>query len=153
MKLTVNDEVHTIPIEWRSERLLFILREVFGLTGAKYGCGIGQCGACTVIVDGEAQRSCLLTASSLGKADIRTIEGLVASDGSLHPVQQAWLDEAVSQCGYCQAGQIMSAVALLAKKSSPDDAAINEAMEGNLCRCGTYQRIRKAVKRASGSTA
>ncbi len=153
MKLTVNDEVHAIPAGWQSESLLFVLREVLGLVGAKFGCGVGQCGACTVIVDGQAQRSCLLAASDLAAAEIRTVEGLAGADGVLHPVQQAWLDEAVPQCGYCQAGQIMSAVALLAQNPSPDDAAIEAAMEGNLCRCGTYQRIRNAVKRVAGSAA
>lgn len=150
MKLTVNDEPKLIPAEWQQESLLFVLREYLGLTGAKYGCGVGQCGACTVIIDGQAQRSCITNASAVVDAKIVTIEGLGGKE-RLHPVQQAWLDETVVQCGFFQAGQIMSAVALLAENSSPDDAAIDEAMEGNLCRCGTYQRIRNAVKRASRS--
>ena len=152
MKLTVNDEPKLIPAEWQQESLLFVLREYLGLTGAKYGCGVGQCGACTVIINGQAQRSCITDASAVVDAKIVTIEGLGGKEG-LHPVQQAWLDETVVQCGYCQAGQIMSAVALLAENSSPDDAAIDEAMEGNLCRCGTYQRIRKAIKQATGNAA
>ena len=119
-----------------------------GLRGAKFGCGVGLCGACTVLVDGLAQRSCLLKAADLADTKITTLEGLSHGD-ELHPVQRAWLDESVPQCGYCQAGQIMAAVALLRVNPSPRDADINTALNGNLCRCGTQQRIRRAVHRAA----
>lgn len=127
--------------------LLWVLRDELNLKGAKYGCGMGLCGACTVHVNGEAVRSCVLKASAASGAKITTIEGL-SPDGS-HPVQVAWHDLDVPQCGYCQAGQIMSACALLAKKSNPRDADIDAAMSGNLCRCGTYVRIRAAVHKAA----
>jgi len=147
---TLNGQTRDVPEAWADEPLLYLLREHFGLKGAKFGCGVGQCGACTVIVDGAAVRSCVLPASAARGSDVRTIEGL-AQGGTLHPVQEAWLEEAVPQCGYCQAGQIMSAVALLDTTSRPSDAGINAAMDGNLCRCGTYGRIRKAIARASES--
>lgn len=127
--------------------LLWVLRDVLGLTGTKYGCGIGQCGACTVHVDGVAQRSCLLPISTVADKSVTTIEGLAA--GELHPLQRAWIAEGVPQCGYCQSGQIMSAAALLAKVSAPSEQEVDEAMRGNLCRCGTYQRIRRAIQRAA----
>jgi aerobic-type carbon monoxide dehydrogenase small subunit (CoxS/CutS family) len=127
--------------------LLWVLRDSLGMTGTKFGCGIGQCGSCTVHVDGEALRSCLEAVSGLAGKSITTIEGL-ADDGS-HPVQKAWIAEQVPQCGYCQSGQIMTAAALLAKKPNPTDADIDEAMT-NLCRCGTYQRIRRAIHTAAG---
>jgi aerobic-type carbon monoxide dehydrogenase small subunit (CoxS/CutS family) len=127
--------------------LLWVLRDALGMTGTKFGCGIGQCGSCTVHVDGEALRSCLEAVSGLAGKSITTIEGL-ADDGA-HPVQKAWIAEQVPQCGYCQSGQIMTAAALLAKKSNPTDADIDEAMT-NLCRCGTYQRIRRAIHTAAG---
>jgi isoquinoline 1-oxidoreductase alpha subunit len=127
--------------------LLWVLRDILGLKGTKYGCGAGQCGACTVHLDAEPARACLVTASDVGTRKITTIEGLSA-DGS-HPVQRAWVELDVPQCGYCQAGQIMSAVALLNEKPSPTDAEIAAAMDGNLCRCGTYLRIRAAIKKAS----
>lgn len=127
--------------------LLFALREVLGLTGPKYGCGIGQCGACTVHLDGQAVRSCQLPVSSIEGRVITTIEGL-SSDGT-HPVQRAWEEIDVAQCGYCQAGQIMSAAALLAETPSPTDDEISRGMNGNLCRCGTYVRIRRAIHRAA----
>ena len=123
------------------------MREEIGLTGTKFGCGIAVCGACTVHVNGQAVRSCSVTAASVDGADITTIEGLSAD--SRHPVQQAWLAEEVPQCGYCQSGQIMSAAALLKANPHPADAAIDTAMAGNLCRCGTYQRIRAAIKAAA----
>ena len=124
--------------------LLWILRDHLGLTGAKYGCGIGQCGTCTVHIDGEAMRSCALPVSAIGKAPVITIEGLSTKQGE-HPVQEAWHEVDVPQCGYCQTGQIMSAAALLKKNPSPSDADINSAMAGNICRCGTYNRIREAI--------
>jgi isoquinoline 1-oxidoreductase alpha subunit len=123
--------------------LLWILRDHLGLTGSKYGCGIGQCGACTVHLGGEAMRSCALPISAVGKAAVTTIEGL--SKIGDHPVQQAWNEVDVPQCGYCQAGQIMSAAALLKKNPAPSDADINTAMAGNICRCGTYNRIKEAI--------
>ncbi|HEX4975872.1 MAG TPA: (2Fe-2S)-binding protein [Pseudomonadales bacterium] len=127
--------------------LLWALRDRLGLTGTKFGCGMGLCGACTVHVNGQAVRSCLTPVSSLSGVEVRTIEGLSA-DAS-HPVQQAWKIENVVQCGYCQSGQIMSAAALLQQNSQPSDADIDQAMSGNLCRCGTYQRIRKAIHLAA----
>ena len=127
--------------------LLWYLRDVLGLTGTKFGCGMALCGACTVHINGEATRSCITPISSVAGKKVTTIEGLSA-DGT-HPVQVAWMAEDVPQCGYCQSGQIMSAVALLSKKSSPTDADIDDAMSGNICRCGTYQRIRKAIHRAA----
>ena len=129
--------------------LLWVLRDTLQMTGTKFGCGMMLCGACTVHINGEASRSCMTPIASIAGKQITTIEGL-SGDGS-HPVQKAWMEEDVPQCGYCQSGQIMSAVALLAKKSDPSDADIDEAMSGNICRCGTYQRIRKAIHRAAGS--
>jgi len=129
----------------REMPLLWYLRDHAGLTGTKYGCGAGLCGACTVLVDGEAQRSCLLPVSAVEGRAITTIEGLAGSE--LHPVQQAWLEEDVPQCGYCQAGQILAAVALLRRNPRPDDDAIESIT--NLCRCGTYVRIRRAIARAA----
>ena len=149
MKIQVNGSEHPVPGEWQAESLLYFLREKLGLVGAKFGCGVGDCGACTVIVDGEAMRSCQLPVDGLEGAAIRTIEGLAGASADLHPVQRAWLDEAVPQCGYCQAGQIMSAVALLEQTPNPGDPEIEAAMEGNLCRCGTYRRIRRAIHRAA----
>lgn len=149
MDLKINDRPHPIPPEWQAETLLAVLREHLGLVGAKFGCGVGQCGACTVLVDGAAERSCLIGVEDAVGRDIVTVEGLAAEDGRLHRVQRAWLDEAVPQCGYCQTGQIMSAVALLRRKARPSDAEIDEAMAGNLCRCGTQQRIRRAIHRAA----
>ena len=127
--------------------LLWVLREKLGLTGTKYGCGIAVCGACTVQVDGQAVRSCVTPASAVAGKKVTTIEGL--SEKTDHPVQRAWIELDVPQCGYCQSGQIMSAAALLASKPSPTDADIDDAMAGNICRCGTYQRIRAAIHRAA----
>lgn len=127
--------------------LLWALRDALGLTGTKYGCGIGACGACTVHVDDQPTRACLTPLESVAGRAVTTIEGLGA--GGLHAVQQAWMDENVPQCGYCQAGQIMSAAALLARNPSPTDEDIDNAMAGNLCRCGTYPRIRQAIRRAA----
>jgi len=131
--------------------LLWTLRENLGLTGTKFGCGIAQCGACTVHVDGQPIRSCITPTGSVKGKRITTIEGLSAN-GS-HPLQKAWIAEEVPQCGYCQSGQIMSAAALLATKPKPSDADIDAAMSGNICRCGTYQRIRRAIHRAAGNLA
>jgi isoquinoline 1-oxidoreductase subunit alpha len=129
--------------------LLWVLRDTLQLTGTKFGCGTGFCGACTVHLDGSAVRSCLTQVSTVSGKSITTIEGLSAN--GLHPVQQAWIAEEVPQCGYCQTGQIMSATALLAKNPQPSDEQITQAMNGNLCRCGTYERIRKAIHRAAGT--
>ncbi|MEM8768169.1 MAG: (2Fe-2S)-binding protein [Pseudomonadota bacterium] len=129
--------------------LLWVVRERLGLTGTKFGCGIAQCGACTIHLNGRPIRSCVTPVSAAQGGEVLTIEGL-AENGQLHPVQQAWIDHQVPQCGYCQSGQIMSAVALLAENPNPDDAAINAAMNGNVCRCGMYSRIRKAIKTAAG---
>lgn len=129
--------------------LLWVLRDRLDLRGTRYGCGAGLCGACTVHLDGEAVRSCLVPLQDVGGRIVVTIEGL--DPEGAHPVQRAWIDEDVPQCGYCQSGQIMAAAALLAREPSPDDAAIEEALAGNLCRCGTYGRIRAAVRRAAGS--
>jgi len=128
--------------------LLWVLRDMLGLTGAKFGCGIGACGACTVLVDGEETRSCSTTIAEIGKKKIVTIEGL--SKDRSHPLQKAWIEHDVPQCGYCQTGQIMAAASLLKKKPKPTDADIDEAMGGHICRCGTYQRIREAIKIAAG---
>jgi isoquinoline 1-oxidoreductase alpha subunit len=128
--------------------LLWVLRDIIGLTGTKYGCGIAQCGACTVHVDGKPMRSCVLPVGALNGRTITTIEGIAASPAGAK-VQKAWLDLEVIQCGYCQSGQIMSAAALLASTPSPDDSDINAAMSGNICRCGTYVRIREAIKLAA----
>lgn len=144
----LNGAQHDLPEAWADETLLHLLREHFQLKGAKLGCGVGVCGACTVIVDGEAVRSCTFPASALESVEVRTIERL-ADDDRLHPVQEAWLAESVPQCGYCQAGQIMSAVALLEGTPNPSDEDVETAMDRNLCRCGTYVRIRNAIARAS----
>jgi isoquinoline 1-oxidoreductase alpha subunit len=147
MKLTVNGTTHdlTAPAEMP---LLWALRDLLGLTGTKFGCGSGFCGACTVHIDGVPARSCSVAAGAVEGKSITTIEGL-GHDGQDHPVQQAWVELNVPQCGYCQAGQLMSAAALVEKTRVPSDAEIDAAMSGNLCRCGTYGRIRAAVKRAA----
>jgi isoquinoline 1-oxidoreductase alpha subunit len=128
--------------------LLWALRDVAGLTGTKFGCGIAQCGACTVLVDGQPVRSCVTPVSSV-TGEITTIEGIAAQDGTLSAVQQAWVEGQVAQCGYCQSGQVLAATALLKTNPSPSDADIDEAMSGNLCRCGTYPRIRAAIHAAA----
>jgi isoquinoline 1-oxidoreductase subunit alpha len=147
VKFTLNGKAHSVDVEPRMP-LLWILRDTLGMTGTKFGCGGGFCGACTVHVDGQPRRSCQTLASSLNGKSVTTIEGLSA-DGVSHPVQRAWIEEDVPQCGYCQSGQIMTAAALVAKAPNPSDADIDEAMHGNLCRCGTYQAIRKAVHTAA----
>ncbi|MFN4277622.1 MAG: (2Fe-2S)-binding protein [Ferrovibrio sp.] len=148
MQLSVNGRTVVIPDARAGDPLLWVLREHLGLVGTKFGCGQGLCGACTIHVGGTAVRSCQIAAADAAGQAIVTIEGLAGDDGVLHPVQQAWIEESVPQCGYCQAGQIMSAAALLQATPRPDDAAIDAAMAGNLCRCGTYARIRKAILRA-----
>ena len=148
IQLLINNTPHEVDIA-SDTPLLWVLRDRLNLTGTKYGCGLGLCGACTVHLDGEAVRSCQTEVSSVGGKKITTIEGL--STDSSHPVQQAWVAEQVPQCGYCQCGQIMSAAALLAKTPHPTDDQIDNAMMGNLCRCGMYQRIRRAIQRAAQS--
>jgi isoquinoline 1-oxidoreductase subunit alpha len=143
---TLNGKTQTVDVS-PGMPLLWVLRDTLNMTGTKFGCGMALCGACTVHINGEATRSCTTPISSVAGKKVTTIEGLSA-DGT-HPVQVAWMAEDVPQCGYCQSGQIMSAVALLAKKSNPTDADIDDAMSGNICRCGTYQRIRKAIHRAA----
>lgn len=146
--LNVNGRDLAVDVETDTP-LLWVLRDVLGLTGTKYGCGIGQCGACTVHLDGVPIRSCSTSVSEAFGKRVTTIEGLSANGD--HPLQRAWIAENVSQCGYCQSGQLMSAAALLAKKPKPTDADIDEAMGGNLCRCGTYVRIRRAIHAAAGA--
>ena len=149
MELRINAQARTVPPEWQDDSLLHVLREAFGLVGAKFGCGAGLCGACTVLVDGAAVRSCVMPVSAAAGREVTTIEGLSAAGAPLHPVQQAWLDRAVPQCGYCQAGQVMGTVALLRTTPRPGDADIDAALAGHLCRCGTQQRVREAVKDAA----
>jgi isoquinoline 1-oxidoreductase alpha subunit len=146
--LKINDEDKTFEAP-DDMPLLWVLRDVLGMTGTKFGCGIAQCGACTVHIDGNPVRSCLLPVGSIGNKAVTTIEGIGATEAGAK-VQKAWLDLEVIQCGYCQSGQIMSAVALLVETPQPDDADIDAAMAGNICRCGTYVRIREAIKRAAG---
>jgi isoquinoline 1-oxidoreductase subunit alpha len=146
IQLRINNSSHDIDIA-PDTPLLWVLRDQLNLTGTKYGCGMGLCGACTVHLDGEAVRSCQTAVSSVGKRSITTIEGLSADNS--HPLQSAWIAEQVPQCGYCQCGQIMSAAALLAKTPHPTDDQVDTAMAGNLCRCGVYQRIRRAIHRAA----
>ena len=143
---TLNGKSQTVEVDPQMP-LLWVLRDTLNLTGTKFGCGMALCGACTVHINGEATRSCITPISAVAGKKITTIEGL-STDGS-HPVQQAWMEEDVPQCGYCQSGQIMSAVALLTKKPKPTDADIDDFMSGNICRCGTYQRIRRAIHRAA----
>jgi len=151
LRLNVNGKDIELENLDESTPLLWVLRDQLGLVGTKFGCGGGFCGACTVHVNGAPVRSCTLPASSAAGQNIRTIEGL-ATDGALHPLQQAWIEHDVPQCGYCQAGQLMSAAALLARTPAPTDADIDTAMQGNLCRCGTYQRIRAAIHSAAGKS-
>jgi len=147
LTLSVNGQQHMVDVE-PDTPLLWVLRDTLGLTGTKYGCGLSLCGACTVHLDGEAVRSCSLPVSAVGGRAVTTIEGLSANGLSL--VQQAWIEEDVVQCGYCQSGQVMAAAALLAANPKPSDADIDQAMRRNICRCGAYQRIRNAIKRAAG---
>lgn len=144
--LKINGKTQQVDVD-PSTPILWVLRDHLNMPGTKFGCGMAQCGACTIHLDGNATRSCVLPVSAIGKSAITTIEGL--SENGTHPVQKAWLEHDVAQCGYCQGGQIMSAVALLKTNSNPSDADIDTAMSGNICRCGTYLRIKEAIKTAA----
>ena len=150
--LHINGQTHELDIE-PDTPLLWAIREQTGLTGTKFGCGIAQCGACTVHLNGTPIRSCVTPVQAAEGQQVTTIEGIGQGNDSLHAVQQAWIDEQVPQCGYCQSGQIMSAVALLESNPAPSDADIDIAMSGNICRCGTYSRIRRGIKRAATALA
>ena len=150
--LSINGEPRALDVD-PSTPLLWVIRDYAGLTGTKFGCGIAQCGACTVHLDGRPVRACVTPASAAVDRRITTIEGVSNGRAGLHPVQQAWIDEQVPQCGYCQSGQVMAAAALLERTPAPTDADIDEAMSGIVCRCGTYPRIRKGIKRAAASMA
>ena len=147
--LRVNGRTHTVDVDGATP-LLYVLRNDLDLHGPRFGCGLGQCGACTVLIKGEAVRSCIRAVSSVQGAEITTLEGL-ATNGKLHPLQQAWIDEQVPQCGFCQNGQILTAKALLDRTPSPTDAQIRQGMSGTLCRCMTYYRIQAAIKRAANA--
>lgn len=149
--LSINDRAYSVETDSQTS-LLTVLREHLELTGSKYGCGEGQCGACTVLIDGKAQRSCITRVGSVSGKPITTIEGL-AKEEHLHPVQQAFLDEGAMQCAYCTPGMIMSAVALLQKNAEPDEKEIIDFMDGNVCRCGTYSRIMRAIQKAAKAQA
>jgi len=151
LTISLNGTSHNVDVDGDTP-LLWVLRDVLGMTGTKYGCGIAQCGACTVLIDGDPVRSCLLPVGAVRDRVVTTIEGIGATEAGAK-VQRAWLDLEVIQCGYCQSGQIMAAAALLAKNPHPADADINAAMAGNICRCGTYVRIREAIKSAAGDGA
>ncbi len=148
ISLTVNGKQYDVDVS-SDTPLLWVIRDAIGLTGTKFGCGLSQCGACTVHLEGEPIRSCVTPVSTVANKKVTTIEGL--SPTASHALQTAWIAEQVPQCGYCQSGQLMSAAALLAKKPKPTDADIDTAMSGNICRCGTYQRIRRAIHRAAGT--
>ena len=147
--IKVNGSTHSADVD-EDTPLLWVLRDVFGMTGTKFGCGMGLCGACTVHVDGEPTRSCITPIDSIGASEITTIEAIGATAAGAK-IQKAWLDREVPQCGYCQSGQIMSAAALLARNLKPTDSDIDVAMSGNICRCGTYVRVRDAIKQAAAS--
>ena len=147
IKFTLNGKAQTVDVSPEMP-LLWVLRDTLGMTGTKFGCGMALCGACTVHVNGSAVRSCLTQAQAVTGKTVTTIEGL-SSNGALHPVQQAWIEEDVPQCGYCQSGQMMAAASLISKTASPSDSDIDEAMRGNICRCGTYSQIRRAIHRAA----
>jgi isoquinoline 1-oxidoreductase alpha subunit len=153
MRLRLNGIERRVPRAWRKEALLSTLREYFGLAGARYSCGSGLCGACKVLIDGVPRSSCTLRTADVAGRTILTIEGLARPDGRLHPLQQAWIAERVPQCGYCQPGQIIQALALLSGNPRPSEEEIVTAMAGNLCRCGTYDRIKKAIRRAADELA
>jgi isoquinoline 1-oxidoreductase alpha subunit len=146
--LNVNGQSRTVDV-MPDTPLLWVLRDTLELPGTKFGCGVGQCGACTIHLNGVPTRACMTPVSTVGRMKVTTIEGLAASEAKLHPVQQAWCELDVAQCGYCQAGQIMTAAALLKDNPKPTDEDIDGAMAGNLCRCGTYTRIRAGIKRAA----
>lgn len=148
IELKINGVPYQLDVD-PSTPLLWAIREQAGLTGTKFGCGIAQCGACTMHLNGVPIRSCVTPVKAAAGQEITTIEGIAGPEGTLHPVQQAWISEQVPQCGYCQSGQIMSAVALLSKNNSPTDSDIDNAMSGVICRCGTYNRIRKGIKTAA----
>lgn len=148
--LKVNGATHSVEVD-PSTPLLYVLRDDLDLHGPRFGCGLGQCGACTVIIEGEAVRSCVKRVSTVGSAEITTLEGL-SENGNLHPVQQAWIDEQVPQCGFCQNGQMLTAKVLLDRNPTPSDAEIREAMQRTLCRCMTYYRVQAAIKRAAKAT-
>lgn len=148
INLQINGKSHDLDVD-PATPLLWVIREMAGLTGTKFGCGIAQCGACTVHLNGAPIRSCVTPVQAAAGQQITTIEGVGSADAGLHPVQQAWIDEQVPQCGYCQSGQIMSAVALLASTPAPSDEDIDIAMSGNICRCGTYPRMKRGIKRAA----
>jgi aerobic-type carbon monoxide dehydrogenase small subunit (CoxS/CutS family) len=152
MRLLVNGDTHTVDVEDGSTPLLYILRNDLGLEGPRFGCGLGQCGACTVIVRGEAVRSCVRPVSTVQNVEITTLEGL-SKDGALHPIQQAWIDEQVPQCGFCQNGQMLTAKVLLDKNPNPTDEQIRQGMNATLCRCMTYFRVQSAIKRAARTLA
>ena len=152
LKLKINGTERGVEVD-PSTPLLWVLRDTVGLVGTKFGCGIAQCGACTVHLNGQPVRSCSLPVSAAAEGEITTIEGLAGADGALHALQKAWIALDVPQCGYCQAGQIMSAAALLERNPQPTDEDIDVAMAGNLCRCGTYIRIRKAIHQAAAEIA
>jgi isoquinoline 1-oxidoreductase alpha subunit len=147
IKFKLNGLIQEVPVD-PATPLLWVIREQCALTGTKFGCGVAQCGACTVHLDGSPVRSCVTPVQMVADKEVTTIEG-IANEQGLHPVQQAWIEEQVPQCGYCQSGQIMSAVALLDKNPNPGDEDIDLAMSGNICRCGMYSRIRKAIKKAA----
>ena len=149
MKVRVNGVTRSVAVDWQNETLLSVLREFLNLPGSRYSCGIGQCGACTVHIEGQPVASCVTPVSAAQNKDVLTIEGLASADGELHPLQQAWIEESVPQCGYCQSGQIMQALALLNEQPDPSEVEIVRSMSGNLCRCGTYDRIKKAIRSAA----
>jgi nicotinate dehydrogenase subunit A len=151
LEITVNGQAHTVQADPETP-LLYVLRNELKLNAAKFGCGLAQCGACTVHVDGEPVRSCVLPVSEVAGAEVTTLEGLGSAE-ALHPIQQAFIEEQAAQCGYCIPGMMMSAAALLAQNTQPNDADIREALSGNLCRCGTHVRILRAVQRAAGAPA
>ena len=151
IETTVNGKPQRLDVD-PATPILWVLREQLGMTGTKFGCGVAQCGACTAHLDGQPIRSCSTPISEADGRKITTIEGLATPEGALHPLQQAWIDEQVPQCGYCQSGQLMSAAALLRDSPNPSDAEIDAAMSGNICRCGAYGRIRKAIKAAASGT-
>jgi len=153
MRVNINGKDQVLNDVDESTPLLWVLRDTLGLVGTKYGCGVAQCGACTVHLNGAPVRSCSIPISAVANQRITTIEGLAGKNGKLHPLQAAWIKHDVPQCGYCQAGQLMSAAALLKQTAKPTDADIDAAMSGNICRCGTYPRIREAIKTAAATRA